>query len=404
MRSRTRILVTHHLEVAQHADLIIVMDQGRVDQQGSFQELKTVEGTFRTLIEEYGHQVKERDPAAVATAEAESCKIPKANKEFSGDVERMATKLHLDEERNTGGVPAKTYIAYLKALFRGGPFVVSIGSAVFTECLTIALTLTLAFWATSSIRGFSRAHYMGLYATFGVSVSAFSYISSYSATLCGLGASFLMARAALQAVLRAPTGFHDRTPSGRIVSRLTKDIEALDHRLPFQLHYLLQGVLSIFGTMGLVFYSYAYLGIMFIPMFALYYIIGAFYSRTARETRRIDSNLRSHVFSTFGEQLSGNSSIRAYQKQEDFIARFEKALDNQGRIYYTALCQGIWLAIRLDILGNLLVLGIGIFAVCFRNKVSPAKMAVVLTYSLQTTRLFGYLILEYTRVQRGKPS
>ncbi len=41
-----------------------------------------------------------------------------------------------------------------------------------------------------------------------------------------------------------------------------------------------------------------------------------------------------------------------------------------------------WLSIRLDIAGNLLILGICLFAAGFRHSIDPSKVGVVLTYTL----------------------
>lgn len=41
-----------------------------------------------------------------------------------------------------------------------------------------------------------------------------------------------------------------------------------------------------------------------------------------------------------------------------------------------------WLGIRLDIIGNILLLGICLFAAGFRHSVDPSKIGVVLTYTL----------------------
>jgi hypothetical protein len=43
-----------------------------------------------------------------------------------------------------------------------------------------------------------------------------------------------------------------------------------------------------------------------------------------------------------------------------------------------------WLAVRLDFFGNILVLGIGLFAAGFRSTVNPAKIGVVLSYTLNS--------------------
>jgi ATP-binding cassette subfamily C (CFTR/MRP) protein 1 len=397
MKNKTRILVTHHLEVAQHADLILVMDQGRIIQQGTYNSLKAVTGTFQTLIEEYGNS--KRDPAIddsgsdtvdLTGVASEGNQDPKRSNDFRDNTiakEKAVTKIHLDEEIFTGAISGKTFMTYLKALWKGGPLMIALTGAVLTECVAVALTLVLGFWASSSISCFDRSQYMGLYAGLGVAVSVFSFVGTYATYLCGIGASFLIAQQALNAVFRSPVSFHDRTPSGRIISRLTKDVETMDDRLSNHIYFVLGGVLSIAGTIGLVFYTYPYLGIIFTPMFALYYLFGMVYARTARQVRRINSTMRSYVYSTFGEQLSGVVSIRAYQRQNAFSDRFSSALDNEGRFYYVVIFSNIWLSLRRDLLGSILIMGIGIFGVCFRNDVSPAKLSVVLTYSLQTTQV-----------------
>jgi hypothetical protein len=43
-----------------------------------------------------------------------------------------------------------------------------------------------------------------------------------------------------------------------------------------------------------------------------------------------------------------------------------------------------WLAVRLDLFGNVLVLGIGLFAAGFRRSIEPSKVGVVLTYTLSS--------------------
>ena len=88
------------------------------------------------------------------------------------------------------------------------------------------------------------------------------------------------------------------------------------------------------GTIALVFYTFPYLGIIFIPMGALYYIISIYYRRSSVETKRLDSLLRSilygsysgniflllipdlaEMFSPILETLTGLSTIRAYREQ-----------------------------------------------------------------------------------------
>ena len=85
--------------------------------------------------------------------------------------------------------------------------------------------------------------------------------------------------------------WHDQTPIGRIISRLSKDIISLDDQLPTQFNQLMTQGLSILGTIALVFYSFPILGSIFPFMFFLYGCTAAFYRSSSREVKRIDSNV-----------------------------------------------------------------------------------------------------------------
>ncbi len=57
----------------------------------------------------------------------------------------------------------------------------------------------------------------------------------------------------------------------------------------------------------------------------------------------------------------------------------------ENRAYYMTIAIQRWLGIRLDLLGNFLILGIALFASGFRQTVDPSKTGVVLSYTLSST-------------------
>ena len=56
----------------------------------------------------------------------------------------------------------------------------------------------------------------------------------------------------------------------------------------------------------------------------------------------------------------------------------------ENRAYYMTVAIQQWLGIRLDLLGNILILGIALFASGFRKSVNPSKIGVVLSYTLSS--------------------
>ncbi|KAJ9097158.1 hypothetical protein QFC21_004827 [Naganishia friedmannii] len=392
----TRILVTHHLEAARHADLVLVMENGRIVQQGSYRTLSYA-GTFQKLLQEPDSVASGKDEETLPHHRYEETE--KSSKEEKA-LGRLPTKIHLDEERNTGALSWRVYAAYFNAMSADGYLLIALASLILAQCSQLGTTLFLGFWSASAIPGFNKGHYMGIYAGLGISLVVFTFVGAYSTCLAGIRASFLMFRKALRGVLRSPISFHDRTPTGRIISRLAKDVESSDDRLAFQWHQLLTQVMSVFGLVALVFYTFPLLGIFFGPMIMCYATLSTFFRRTSRELKRIDSTTRSFIFSNFGEQLVGTSSIRTFGQQERFLENTSNAIDYEFRFYYASMVTLRWLSVRLDLLGNCLVLCTAIFGVCLRNDVAPAKFSVVMIYALQSTQTLSQLITMFALVEQ----
>ncbi|MBP1650878.1 MAG: transporter related, partial [Bacteroidetes bacterium] len=51
MENRTTIVIAHRLSTIQHADIIVVMDQGEIKEQGTHDQLIAVNGIYKKLVE-----------------------------------------------------------------------------------------------------------------------------------------------------------------------------------------------------------------------------------------------------------------------------------------------------------------------------------------------------------------
>lgn len=120
---------------------------------------------------------------------------------------------------------------------------------------------------------------------------------------------------------------------GRILSRLSKDQDTLDSQLMMTMMQFLSTFSSVLGTVALVFYTFPLLGIIFAPLMVLYYFTSNYYRRTSVETKRLDSLMRSALYSSYtGKQLHGRfifhphafslqKLLLAYQLSEPIINR-----------------------------------------------------------------------------------
>ncbi|TDL26292.1 multidrug resistance-associated ABC transporter [Rickenella mellea] len=400
LANRTRVLVTHALHPLLNADHIFVMDNGLIVEQGSYMELMQNGQIFARLIEEWGNS----DNKSLAANSKKMGARPSPEADIQNKYEDSQPDLMQEEERYTGAVSFMVYRKYLK--YAGGiswaPFILFLLTCY--QASQVANNLFLGYWTEGSIKGFSQGDYMAVYAGLGVALGLFACFTSYAFCLAGLVASLNLFNAALEGVLRSPVSFFDTTPMGRITSRLSKDQGTMDTELAMTMFGFLSTFSGVIGTIGLVFYVFPRLGIIFIPIGILYYIVSIFYRRSSVETKRLDSLMRSALYASFSETLTGRSTVRASREQDRFIKNAEGSLDLENRAYFMTIAIQRWLSVRLDLFGNILILGVAIFAAVFRNTVNPSKIGVVLSHTLGITQVLSEVVSEFAQNEQNMNS
>ena len=159
-------------------------------------------------------------------------------------------------------------------------------------------------------------------------------------------------------------------------------------------------VSSVLGTVAHVLFLPVPRNHFFLPMSILYYNVSSYYRRSS-ETKRLDSLMRSVLYGSFfgqcfftncsdpswwlvAETLTGLATIHVYREQACSVHDAEAGLDLENHACYMTISIQWWLAVRLDLFGNILIFGIALFAVGFRHTINPATVGVVLSYTLSS--------------------
>lgn len=164
----------------------------------------------------------------------------------------------------------------------------------------------------------------------------------------------------LASLLRAPMSFFDTTPLGRIINRFSKDLDVIDCNVPMSLRVLLATSSSVLTSLFIISFSTPLFLVVTIPFGVLYFFIQVkryvvcnelylwkwpcnqqtlffpqrFYVTTLRQLRRIESILRSPIYSSFEATVRGAASIRAYKQNECFIEILNQLVDKNQMAYY----------------------------------------------------------------------
>ncbi|CAJ1962148.1 unnamed protein product [Sphenostylis stenocarpa] len=400
LRGKTRVLVTNQLHFLSQVDRIILVHEGMVKEEGTFEELSNNGPLFQKLMENAG-KMEEYEEETVDTEiiDQKPSSKPVANGEVddyakSGNKPKEGKSVLIkQEERETGVVSLNVLIRYKNAL--GGFWVVLILFACYvsTETLRISSSTWLSHWTDkSATEGYNPAFYNLIYATLSFGQVLVTLTNSYWLIISSLYAARRLHEAMLSSILRAPMVFFQTNPLGRVINRFAKDLGDIDRNVaPFVNMFLGQvsQLLSTFILIGIVSTMSLW---AILPLLVLFYVAYLYYQSTAREVKRLDSISRSPVYAQFGEALNGLSTIRAYKAYDRMADINGKSMDNNIRFTLVNISGNRWLAIRLETLGGLMIWLTATFAVMQNGRAEnqeafASTMGLLLSYALNITSL-----------------
>ncbi|SCV70702.1 BQ2448_3464 [Microbotryum intermedium] len=416
LKDRTRVLVTHAVHFLPRVDWIITIDQGRIQQEGTYDDLiADKDGPFSKMIAEFGgdaiekrEEQEEAEEDAIEATEGELDNAPKKMK-------KKGKGLMQEEERAIGAVDGGVYMAFLRAAKGAITVPLLILSLALAQGAQVLGSYWLVWWQEKAVADMfialfishfrtNNGFYMGIYALLGILQAVFSFLMGLASVFIGYNASRSLHRGAIQGVMHAPMSFFDTTPLGRIMNRFSKDIDTIDNTLNDSMRMALNTFGSVLGAIILISIVQPYFLLVVTFILCCYFYAASFYRTSAREIKRLDNLLRSSLYAHFNETLSGLATIRAFGETDKFLKRNEEYIDIENRAYALTVINQRWLGFRLDMFGGLLVFIVAIFGVATRTKVSPAQTGLILAYILSIQAAFSWMVRQVAEVENDMNS
>ncbi|XP_066291270.1 multidrug resistance-associated protein 1-like isoform X6 [Branchiostoma lanceolatum] len=319
----------------------------------------------------------------------QKCQLPQ-KKDDKGD------KLIQKEVAETGRVKTSVFVEYLKSVGITLSVVICLLYCA-QNAASIYSNIWLSEWSNDQpINGTQDAGLrdlrLGVYGALGIAQGLLTLAGDLLLTLGVIHASMCLHRDMLANILRLPLTFFDVTPLGRIVNRFSLDIEILDTKLPEILSWMVFCFFEVLNIIIVVSIATPLFLTALVPLVVLYYFIQRFYVATSRQLKRIESISRSPIYSHFGETVQGTSTIRAYDREQQFFFQNQAKVDENQVAYYPMIVSNRWLALRLEFVGNCIVLFAALFAVIGRETLSPGIVGLSITYALQITQTLNWMV------------
>ncbi|KYM96485.1 Sodium leak channel non-selective protein [Cyphomyrmex costatus] len=416
LRNKSVLFVTHNIQFLKHCDEIYMMNAGKIVEHGTHEDLVQLDREYASMVKN-STIATEDNLLAVKSAEVtqrstnDSVLQKKSmHKENYGKEKLYKGTLTMAEKSETGSVKSYTYHTYIQAT--GGylvavlvffTFFLNVGSSAFS-------TWWLAIWIKAGGGNMTMpgsndtvysdninanpdfSFYRNIYGACIAGILLTSFLRGLVIMFATIKASTTLHNTFLHKIINSPLSFFESTPSGRIQNVFSRDIDEIDNYLPISIENMVQ---NIFTCSFAIFFICGILPWFSIPLLlfgTLFFFVGKLFRIGMRDLKRMESVSRSPVLSFVTTTIQGLSTIHAFQKEKNFLYRFEELFNTNNLCQY--LCQAAmrWSAIRLDSLVIVSSCIIALLVISLKNEISPVFAGLAMAYATQMTGVFQYTV------------
>ncbi|NXT99371.1 MRP1 protein, partial [Buphagus erythrorhynchus] len=417
LKDKTRVLVTHTINILPQVDNIVFLVDGIISETGSYQELLQKNGAFAEFL--HSHVTAEEKPHAGFPGNPDvlesfflglSVNLKSAVRRETIPVSQDCTSaaatsggLTKAERTQHSRVSAGVYGAYLKAT-GPGLCVYIILSFVCQQALAFSRGYWLSLWTDDPVLNGTQQHTelrVGVFGALGVVQALGRFACTAAVLLGGVLASHQLFLQLLSSVMRSPMLFFEQTPIGHLLNRFSRDMDAVDSVIPDKLKSVLGFLFNLLEIYLVIVVATPWAAIAIVPLTVLYTAFQHFYVTTSCQLRHMEAASRSPIYSHISETFQGSSVIRAHKDQQRFISKSNFLVDENQRICFPGAVADRWLATNLEFLGNGIVLFAALFATMSRTQLSPGTAGFSLSYALQITGVLNWMVRSWTEVENN---
>ncbi|XP_062074490.1 ABC transporter C family member 10-like [Humulus lupulus] len=385
LSGKTVLLVTHQVDFLPAFNSILLMSGGKILKAAPYEELLVSSEEFQHLVNAHSSTTK-----SFARPPVEDL-FPRKSKPSKGEIEKIDSEEKINastgdqlikqEEREMGDTGFKPYIQYLK---QGKGFLFfSLANFFFLIFVVGQLAQLYLFAATLSDRSISKAEIYAIYSMIMIIMSLSLLFRSYSMAALGCGASKSIFSMLLTSFFRAPMSFYDSTPVGRILSRVSSDMNIIDLEMPLKFITSCAGAMNTYAIFGLLAFLTWPVLFVIVPIIYITILLQKYYLASAKELMRISGTTKSLLASSLAESISGAMTIRAFEEEGRLFSKYLDIIDADASSNFHNFSASQWLIQRLETLCAIVLFSFALAITLLPFKASDSGfIGMALSYGL----------------------
>lgn len=144
----------------------------------------------------------------------------------------------------------------------------------------------------------------------------FSYANSYTVTWIGHRFVFDLRFATWRHLQRLSLAFHNQTQTGKIMARVTADIELIQGLIQGQLVTFISDIVTLVAVLAMLFFLEWRLATVILVLVPFYVVSYLFFLKKIRETSNEQRRLYDAMLGTLAEKIAGIAVVKAFVRED----------------------------------------------------------------------------------------
>lgn len=423
LREKTVILITHQIQYLKEVDHLIILNNGSIQAEGNYHELKESGLDFANLLQEEEAQEIIDDKGISSKNRIRQNSIQSVTSvDENKTVETLEEPEEVEETRTKGSVSSGVYKAYFAAGGNCCVIFTMFFSFVLAQIAASAGDYFITFWVNLEETRTNNTYFEFVsddersFWEFSTKTCIYVFSAISAATvIISLARSFyffyICTRASRRlhdnmftSLTRATMRFFNTNTSGRILNRFSKDMGAIDELLTSALIDVLQIGLQLLGIIIVVSIVNPWLLLSTVAVGVIFYFLRIFYLATSRSIKRLEGVTRSPVFGHLNASLQGLTTIRAFKAESVLEREFDHHQDLHSSAWFlfiaTSRAFGFW----LDLVCIIYIAIVTLSFLVIGGEQYGGNVGLAITQSIALTGMFQWGMRQSTELENQMTS